>query len=109
MKMKNLLMMMALVSTMSASAAMAQTAPSAAPAAPAAASSDKKAQHEEKFNDRKAKILDRLQKKQACVQAATDGKSLRACFPKMEKRWENRKGGAEKGAPAQEEGQGGAQ
>ena len=66
-------------------AAMAQTAP--APST-TPATGVPSAQHEEKFEERKARILDHIskhlaeiQKRQACVQAATTPKALKACLP----------------------------
>ena len=94
---KQLLMTAALIATMS-TAAMAQgTAPAAkmAPSAATTADQDHKAKKEQKFEERKTKILqrlgeraDKIQKKQACVQAATTPDALKACFPKMGERGE---------------------
>ena len=92
---KKTLIAVTLAVVMSATAALAQTATPAAPAltatAPAASTTgqnDKKARHEEKFDAVKARKLEHLQKhaaeiqqKQSCVQAASDFKSLKECFP----------------------------
>lgn len=58
-----------------------------------------KGQPGEKFEQRKSRILERLgkraaaiQKKQTCVQAATNPESLKACFPRMEQRSERKEG-----------------
>jgi hypothetical protein len=66
---------------LTSTAALAQTAP------PAAAPSGQQ-QHEEKFEEHKAKILERIshhlqevQQRQACVQAATTHEALKACMP----------------------------
>jgi len=82
-------------------AAMAQNAPTTPPAAspPMAAHGATPGapcmgmQHyEERFEERKARILDRLSKraaeiqgKQSCVQAAANPEALKACFPHMER------------------------
>jgi hypothetical protein len=89
MKTKNILTVAALAVLISASAALAEdTAPpvTGTGAPPAAAGNAE--QKGEKFDERKAKILSRMsehqaefQKRQACVQAATDKDSLKACFP----------------------------
>ena len=77
--MKKLLFMAALLTS---TAAMAQTRP---PAAPGAAPNAAREQH---FAERKAEVLKRigdhiaeLQKRQACVQAASVPGSIKACFP----------------------------
>jgi hypothetical protein len=46
------------------------------------------------FEQRKANILQRLQKKEACVQAATSRETLQSCFPRWKERHEG-KGGDE--------------
>ncbi len=89
---KQVLIALAVAAAMSATAAMAQDAPApAAPAAtaPAAQGGGHKGRHEMKFEDRKAKTLERLskaaakiQEKQACAQASTNKEYLQACFPK---------------------------
>ena len=102
---KQILAVIAVATAMSAPAAIAQIAPVSAPAAPAASApaaapvtqkNKGKEKHEMKFEERKAKALQHLEKraaevqqKQACVQASTDSKSLESCFPNREK-WEER-------------------
>jgi hypothetical protein len=92
---KQLLMTMAVAAALSAPAAMADST---------TAGQNGKAQHEQKFGERKAKILQRLEKraaeiqqKQSCVQAATDHKSLKSCLPNMGKRGERGERGEERG------------
>lgn len=103
MKTRNAMALTALVVLMSATVAKAAE-PSAPPAAAAVAPSaapkgeGKGDGNGENFAARKEKILERLskhesefQKRQSCVQAATDRESLKACFPN--KGWGGHGGG----------------
>lgn len=85
-------------------AAPAANADKPAATAPAPGGAEKKA---ENFADRKTKILEHMtkreeefKKRQACVQAATSGEALKACFPNRG-HW-GKKGG--KGGPGCKDG-----
>jgi len=109
---KQVLIAIAITAAMSATAVMAQNAAAPASSAPAAtAAADQGSGHKGKrpmkFEDRKAKKLQNLEKaaakiqqKQACAEAATDNASLDKCFPKRGKGkggWKKRsKGGDSK-------------
>lgn len=99
---KQILTAMAVIITLSATAAVAQTAAPAAPssAAPTATATATAPAKGEKFDARKAKVLQRLEKraaevqqKQACVQAATTKEALQACFPNRGKKGGHKGGG----------------
>jgi len=109
---KQILIAMALVATMTASSAMAQDAAPAptsdAPAATAPASTDKAApaakgkRHKMTFEQRKAKLVDRTEKRLTCIKAAKDQDALSACSSRHKKGGKGRgaKSGASKAAPA---------
>lgn len=78
----------------SASAAFAEDA--AAPADAGKATQEKLEKRGEKFAEHKAKILDNLKKKEACVEAAKDREAMHACFPNFGK-WGHRGGGKAEG------------
>jgi hypothetical protein len=111
--MKKLLFIALLCCSTAAMAADGNT-PAAAPAtdakvatAPATAGdSDKKVMKEEKFEDRKAKVLEHIskhiaeaQKRQACVEAATNHDALKACMPERKGHggWHGKNEGGEEG------------
>lgn len=81
---KQILMTMAIAALLPVSIALAEED---------ATSATVEAQQGQKFEERKAEALQKLdnaaakiQKKRECVQASTDGKSLKACFPNAGKR-----------------------
>ena len=95
MNMKQFLMTTALVAVMS-TAALANT--TTAPAG----KDDKGQQTQQKFDERKAKVLKKMgehlakmQEKQACVQTATTPDAMKACFPNRGEWKERHEHGAE--------------
>jgi hypothetical protein len=95
MSMTKTLTVMALAGILSiaAPAAHAEDAPAAdAPAAAAMAPADngKAGKSEENFAERKAKVLERIGKREACVEAATTPEAMKACFPNRGK-WKQHK------------------
>jgi hypothetical protein len=51
----------------------------------------------ERFEERKAKVLAKIQERQACVQAATNHEAMKACFPHEGEGGEGRGGGQGRG------------
>ena len=82
-----------------ASQASAQTAP-AAPA-PGAAMSAAPGGNEVPFPQRKAKVLENMQKKMACVQAAQNREQMHACFPEARQGMMGGQGGMPPGGAPQ--------
>jgi hypothetical protein len=108
---KQALIALAIAATVTATAAIAQsTTPAATPTSAstvAAPESDYKGKRPMKFQDRKAKALQSLEKRaakiqeqQTCAQAATDGAALDKCLPRHKGKGGRHKRG--KGAEAAE-------
>jgi len=104
---KQIMIAMAVVAAMSAATVMAQDAPAPTPATPTAsaladhAGAHKSKRHKMSFEDRKAKMVDRTEKKLACVKAAKDADALTACSARKGKGGGHKhggKGGADKAA-----------
>jgi hypothetical protein len=87
--MKNLLIVAMLLASTAAFAADGSVAATSTPPAQGAGAGNGQgpgANREERFEEAKARILARLHEKEACVQAATNKETLKACMPHMGER-----------------------